>query len=111
MLPVKNTASGNNLGVETAPNRCCKCDVRQYIALIHAAEQVSLLQFVFLRAFMSINALTCRFLPESMTWRDLFDIVIVQARKPAFWGDGTGAPSLAASVPMHTSQVFESLMP
>lgn len=24
-----------------------------------------------------------------MTWRDLFDIVIVQARKPAFWGDGT----------------------
>jgi hypothetical protein len=30
-----------------------------------------------------------RFLPGSMTWRDLFDIVIVQAQKPAFWGDGT----------------------
>jgi hypothetical protein len=24
-----------------------------------------------------------------MTWRQLFDIVIVQARKPDFWGSGT----------------------
>lgn len=80
-------------------------------ALIYAAEQLSLLQFVLFTRFYVIDALTCRFLPEGMTWRDLFDIVIVQARKPAFWGDGTGAPSLAASVPMHTSQVFESLVP
>lgn len=28
-----------------------------------------------------------RFLPEGMTWRDLFDMVIVQARKPSFWAD------------------------
>lgn len=24
-----------------------------------------------------------------MTWRDLFHVVCVQARKPSFWGDGT----------------------
>jgi 5' nucleotidase family len=27
--------------------------------------------------------------PGDATWRDLFDIVVVQARKPSFWSDGT----------------------
>ena len=27
-----------------------------------------------------------RFLPDGKKWRDLFDMVIVQARKPSFWG-------------------------
>jgi len=29
-----------------------------------------------------------RFLPEGTTWRDLFDVVICSARKPAFFGSG-----------------------
>jgi 5'-nucleotidase len=37
----------------------------------------------------ALNKVSCRFLPDGMKWRDLFDIVIVQARKPSFWGDGT----------------------
>ena len=28
-----------------------------------------------------------RFLPKSMTWRDLFDVIIVSARKPAFFSE------------------------
>ena len=28
----------------------------------------------------------CSFMPEGKTWRDMFDMVIVQARKPSFWG-------------------------
>ena len=31
----------------------------------------------------------CRYLPSDMTWRDLFQVVCVQARKPSFWSDGT----------------------
>lgn len=49
-----------------------------------------------------------RFLPEGMTWRDLFDMVIVMARKPDFFNyamslyqvvtqDGLMRPALAAS--------------
>jgi HAD superfamily 5'-nucleotidase-like hydrolase len=30
-----------------------------------------------------------RFLPDGTTWRDLFDVVIVSARKPAFFGPGS----------------------
>ncbi|MEL6180645.1 MAG: 5'-nucleotidase domain-containing protein, partial [Myxococcota bacterium] len=32
-----------------------------------------------------------RFLPEGMTWRDLFDVIIVSARKPAFFSENLPA--------------------
>lgn len=55
-----------------------------------------------------------RFLPSGMTWRDLFDIVIVQARKPDFFmqrsplfrivtDDGLLAPTIG---PMTTGQCY-----
>ena len=36
-----------------------------------------------------------RFLPEGMTWRDLFDLVIVEARKPVFFSGRHAVYSLA----------------
>lgn len=64
--------------------------------LKHAGKKLMVItnsEWPYTRAMLSY-ALD-RFLPEGMTWRRLFDLVIVQARKPAFFRGGQPAFQVA----------------
>jgi len=75
--------------IMTNPERFVELDPDLALALLdlkHAGKKLLIItnsEWVFTRAMMSYSL--DRFLPRSMTWRDLFDLVIVQARKPVFF--------------------------
>jgi HAD superfamily 5'-nucleotidase-like hydrolase len=72
-----------------APDRFVVLDEEAPLALLdqkHAGKKLLLItnsEWEFTRSMMAYAF--DRFLPERMTWRDLFDIVIVSARKPSFF--------------------------
>ncbi|MEZ5063993.1 MAG: HAD-IG family 5'-nucleotidase [bacterium] len=72
-----------------APDRFVVLDEEAPLALLdqkHAGKKLLLItnsEWEYTRSMMAYAF--DRFLPERMTWRDLFDIVIVSARKPSFF--------------------------
>ncbi|MGF1508745.1 MAG: HAD-IG family 5'-nucleotidase [Myxococcota bacterium] len=71
------------------PDRFVELDAETPLALLdqhHAGKKLVLItnsEWTYSSAMMSYAF--DRFLPGSMTWRDLFDLVIVAARKPTFF--------------------------
>ncbi len=71
------------------PDRFVELDPELPLALLdqrHAGKKLLLItnsEWSYTRAMMSYAF--DQFLPEGSTWRDLFDLVIVSARKPAFF--------------------------
>jgi 5'-nucleotidase len=73
------------------PSRFVDLDEQTVMALRdqkHAGKKLVLItnsEWTYTRAMMEYSV--DRYLPKSMRWRDLFDLSIVAARKPAFFGD------------------------
>jgi 5'-nucleotidase len=71
------------------PHRYVELDPETALALLdqhHAGKKLLLItnsEWGYTRSIMEYAF--DQFLPEGMTWRDLFDLVIVSARKPAFF--------------------------
>ena len=71
------------------PDRFVDLDPDAPLALLdqyHADKKLMLItnsEWTYTRSMMSYAF--DRFLPDSMTWRDLFELIIVEARKPAFF--------------------------
>lgn len=71
------------------PDRFVELDERTPIALLdqhHSGKKLVLItnsEWHYSKAMLSYAF--DRFLPKKMTWRDLFDVIIVEARKPSFF--------------------------
>jgi HAD superfamily 5'-nucleotidase-like hydrolase len=100
--------------ISAQPERCVVLDPETPLTLLdqrHAGKKLLLItnsDWNFSAAMMAYAF--DRFLPEGMTWRDLFDLVIVGARKPDFFtvhapffevvtGDGLLRPALGPLKP------------
>lgn len=75
--------------IEAAPDRFVELDPETPLALLdqkHAGKKLMIItnsEWSYTRAMMAYAF--DRFLPDGMTWRDLFDVAIVGARKPDFF--------------------------
>jgi HAD superfamily 5'-nucleotidase-like hydrolase len=77
--------------ISAAPERFLVLDPEAPLALLdqrHAGKKLMLItnsEWGYTRSMMSYGF--DRFLPSGMSWRDLFDVIIVEARKPEFFLD------------------------